>query len=377
MNGDIGLALRCAPVAEMDRVTMSRMMWIRGAILVVCAIFPLACDGRSENSREAQRAFWSQQVNRERVEKFVYANAIFTLFHELGHFIFDQYGVPIGGREEDAADRLAVVMMTPPAAAGNPEAESIASPAATDLVWVAHWWIEQGKLRPQERQSIPWYDEHGVDERRGYQVLCLLYGSNPARYDLVAREFGLPADQRKKCVPESARNQASWNALIGAHVADDAELAANRTRFAEWMGRGPERKPGSLAARILEDRSAKVPVPTFMRIFTYDPAPERVQGLSLEDAALVWDSKGFLQRREMLERVVDEMLSLKIPAGQSLPHVAARQCGGEANAAYTVDIDRAQRRQTVFICYPLVDRFASSARNLLWTLEQTKNSGGQ
>jgi hypothetical protein len=344
--------------------------WLVSGLLAVAAC---ACgESPDEATFAAKRAFWTEPMNRERVDNFVYANTLFTMFHELGHFIFEQYGVPIGGREEDAADRLAVVMMTPPVAAGDPEAESISSPAATQLVWVAYWWIEQGKVGPQERQKIAWYGEHGIDEQRGYQVLCLLYGSNPTRYDLVARQFGLPDDRRKGCVAEAARNQASWSALIGAHVADDAELAANRARFAEEMGRGPARKPGSLATRILEGSSAG-PVPTFMRIFTYEAAPAPIPSLSFEDAALVWDSKSFLQRREMLEKVVDEMLHLKIPAGQSLPHVSARQCNGEANAAYTVSMERGQPVQDVFICYPMVESFATSGRELLWRIEHAKN----
>src|SRR3546814_15326340 len=44
---------------------------------------------------------------------FVLGNTIFTLFHELGHALVDKLEIPVLGREEDAVDALAVLLMLP------------------------------------------------------------------------------------------------------------------------------------------------------------------------------------------------------------------------------------------------------------------------
>ena len=39
--------------------------------------------------------------------------ALFVVFHEFGHLLFDVYRIPIFGREEDAADNVATYLMLP------------------------------------------------------------------------------------------------------------------------------------------------------------------------------------------------------------------------------------------------------------------------
>jgi hypothetical protein len=358
------------------------MMWKCRVIVVVLAMVGIAChgEGRRQEQLEARNAFWSQQVNRERVEQFAYANAKFALIHELAHFIFDEYKIPIEDPEndEDEADLFAIRLMTPPpTSVSHVGAESTSSPTASDLVWVAYWWTEQGRLRIQNRVPIRWNGKHRPSEERGYQIVCLLYGSNPARFEELAGEFGLPQARRDACVGEAANNTARWNALLGTYQASPAEVAANRVRYAESIGAVADRAPGSLAKRRLENPSApSVPIPSMARMFSYDDyvSPEAMVSLANRESVLFWDSKLFLQRRQMLEAVVDDMLALKIPAGKTLPSVKARSCDGEGNAGYAITVRNGRSFPEIFICYPLVDSFAWSARNLFWAVEQAKTS---
>jgi len=344
------------------------------AAIIVVALGAMACERWSSDSREAQRAFWSQQVNRERVERFAYANARFALLHELAHFIFNEYRVPIGDDqdEEDAADRFAVRVMTPePSPLSALAVESMNSPTASDLAWVAYWWIEQGRLRVENRVAIPWNAEHRPSEARGYQVLCLLYGSSPTRFSGLADELRLPQAGRNSCVDDAARNKARWNTLMGNYMADPAERAANRARYADMLKPVSDRPAGSLATAVAGNRSIEIPMMPFMRMFSYEPYVSPEQTI-LGDPTLFWDSKAFLARQQMLEAVVDDMLALSIPAGSALPRIVATGCNGEGNAKYVVWRQDEHSLQTIYICYPLVDNFAWSARNLFWAVEQAK-----
>jgi hypothetical protein len=361
----------------MERPAVRRMIWGCRVIVVVLAMVAIAChgEGRRQEQREAQNAFWSQQVNRERVEQFAYANARFALLHELAHFVFNEYQVPIEepDKEEDEADRFAIRLMAPSPTSVSPAGgESTSSPTASELVWVAYWWIEQGRLRVQNRIPIPWNAVHRPSEERGYQMLCLLYGSNPARFEELATEFGLAQERRQTCVGEAASNTARWKALLGAYQADPAERAANRARYASSIKSATDGAPGSLASRVL--KKAPVPTPVSMRMFSYEPYESPEALASLDQPTLFWDSQAFLERRHMLEAVVDDMLALKIPANKTLPHVAAMGCEGEGNAHYG-NVERSGGPvQMIYICYPLVDSFAWSARNLFWADEQAKTS---
>jgi hypothetical protein len=55
-------------------------------------------------------------MSREQTEEaqlFILGNTVFTLHHELGHALIDQLDLPVLGREEDAVDHLATIMMLP------------------------------------------------------------------------------------------------------------------------------------------------------------------------------------------------------------------------------------------------------------------------
>ena len=70
------------------------------AAILICLASPV--DARQLSAEE-----------REEADLFVLGNTVFILYHELGHALIDQLGLPVLGREEDAADNLASIMMIP------------------------------------------------------------------------------------------------------------------------------------------------------------------------------------------------------------------------------------------------------------------------
>lgn len=141
------------------------------------------------------------------LQQFVKGTLRFVLLHELGHGLVDLYEIPVLGREEDAADRFATWWLSPD---GKED--------GTDAIAAVEWWLASAKANGQKREELAWWDEHGIDEQRGYQIACLLYGADPETMGPLAGRLGLPKARRDSCVPEAARNAASWRAHLNGQA---------------------------------------------------------------------------------------------------------------------------------------------------------------
>jgi hypothetical protein len=139
----------------------------------------------------------------EEADLFAEGNLYFLAYHELGHAVIAEFGLPVTGREEDAVDRLATWMMTP----YKEEEEAPEYLMAAITGWFA--MAERDADAP-----IVWWDEHGTSEQRGYQVACLLYGSDPPQFKEVADALELPEERRESCAEEYKQNDATWAKLV-------------------------------------------------------------------------------------------------------------------------------------------------------------------
>lgn len=147
------------------------------------------------------------------LQQFVHGTLRFVLLHEMGHGLVDLYAIPVLGREEDAADRFATWWLSPD---GQED--------GTDAIAAVEWWLASAKASGQTREQLEWWDEHGIDEQRGYQIVCLLYGSDPQTMGPLAARMGLPEERQQSCIPEAARNAASWS----AHLSDKTARLVQR-----------------------------------------------------------------------------------------------------------------------------------------------------
>jgi hypothetical protein len=149
---------------------------------------------------------------------FVEGNLHFIAYHELGHAMISEFKIPVLGREEDAVDRLAIWMMTPQEKEVEPQYLKAA---------IAGWFTTASQVPLSE---IAWWDEHGTDQQRGYQIACLLYGSNPDVYKSIADAVDLPDDRRETCEFESKANDESWEAVQEPHFRDKAKPATGTAK---------------------------------------------------------------------------------------------------------------------------------------------------
>jgi hypothetical protein len=131
---------------------------------------------------------------------------LFTLYHELGHALIDVWDLPITGREEDAVDQLATIILLE---AGE-EGETAALNGASSF------WGEDDEEAEAEDPSF--WDEHSVGEQRFYNIVCWSYGKNPQGMSYVIEDEWLPEARAAGCPEEYARMAKGWDALLSPHV---------------------------------------------------------------------------------------------------------------------------------------------------------------
>jgi hypothetical protein len=153
-----------------------------------------------------QRNFPALRTNSNELGRELAAVDGFILLHELGHALIDVFGLPVLGREEDAADSVATVFLTGSVKNG--------SEYAFDAARFFH------ALSSRQRQLAPsdYWDAHSLDQQRAYSIVCWIAGSSPASMRDVSALGLLPASRLVSCPSEYQRTVQSWVTLLRPHV---------------------------------------------------------------------------------------------------------------------------------------------------------------
>lgn len=129
---------------------------------------------------------------------------MFTFFHEMGHALIHIYDLPITGREEDAVDQLAALILLQ----GGEEGENAAIDGANSFV----------SDQEEEMDDLAFWDEHSLDDQRFYNILCWIYGKDPEGYEYFVEDETLPANRAARCPAEYNRLSRSWESLLDPYV---------------------------------------------------------------------------------------------------------------------------------------------------------------
>ncbi|WP_260260460.1 DUF4344 domain-containing metallopeptidase [Vibrio intestinalis] len=125
-----------------------------------------------------------------------------TLLHEAGHAYIADQDIPILGKEEDAVDNFAAVMMIEYVEDGDDAAIS-----AADM------FAFESDDRPDYYDFGEYIDEHSFDLQRYFSTLCLVYGSNPEKHsDLLDEvENDYLSDRKEFCEFQYPSISQSWH----------------------------------------------------------------------------------------------------------------------------------------------------------------------
>ena len=133
----------------------------------------------------------------------VMSSLMFVFLHELGHGLISMYKLPAVGREEDAADQLAGLVLI---ATGDSGLE------------IAMRGAQFFRLLALSGAKTPFFDEHSLDAQRYYNVLCMVYGSNPDRLGALVGDDKLPASRARRCPKEYGKIHSAWSNLLSPHM---------------------------------------------------------------------------------------------------------------------------------------------------------------
>jgi len=140
--------------------------------------------------------------------EFVTGNVLFVLGHETAHALIAEFGIPVLGREEDAADALATIISL-----------KMSSAFADRVVYNAArgWFLSDQRDR---KQGIPnkFYDEHGMDLQRAYNIVCLMVGGWPDKFEQLANEVKLPDERQATCQGDFSNASWSWQQALKPHL---------------------------------------------------------------------------------------------------------------------------------------------------------------
>ena len=121
-------------------------------------------------------------------DEAVYGALWAILFHESGHAIFDMLHAPVFGREEDAADQFAAYLALRFNDVNRPDI------ALSMIRGFGFFWYHNSDqvadanaptgatFEELKSRLISYSDEHGSNEQRFYNILCLAYGKDRDKY---------------------------------------------------------------------------------------------------------------------------------------------------------------------------------------------------
>ena len=129
-----------------------------------------------------------------------------VFLHEVGHAVFDYLGVPVLGREEDAADQFAAYVLLQ-------FAKSDARRLIAGVAYTEH--VEASK--PSTKKN-PFADEHGLPAQRFYNVLCIAYGADAKLFADVVEKGYLPKERAEGCTDEYEQVARAMTKLIRPYI---------------------------------------------------------------------------------------------------------------------------------------------------------------
>lgn len=152
------------------------------------------------------RGFAKEYQDKADAAQAVEDSRIFVFYHELGHALIDIYDLPVTGREEDAVDQLAALIV----ADGSEEgAASVFNGAVAFTV-----------LDGDELHESAFWGEHSMGIQRFYNIICMLYGQDPESHKDLVNEEILPPARAQRCPSEYQRIEKAWGTLLSPHMKD-------------------------------------------------------------------------------------------------------------------------------------------------------------
>ncbi len=145
--------------------------------------------------------------------------AIFFMLHESGHAVFDLLKVPIMGKEEDAADTFASLVILR------------MGPEFSLRLLRGTAWAFARDAKSRKVDDSDFADIHGLDSQRYFNLLCLAYGSDKATFADAIKVGKLPPERATWCGIEYKQARYAMQKLVLPSV-DQEQFEYVRMKYA-------------------------------------------------------------------------------------------------------------------------------------------------
>jgi hypothetical protein len=145
---------------------------------------------------------------RQKLAEFVSGNILFVICHEVAHAAMTQMKLPVLGRAEDAADSFATLRLI---RIGSAFSRRVLAEATKG-------WFLSARRDQETGDKVVYYDEHGLDQQRAYQIVCLMVGSDKNKFKDLASEAKLPEDRQDSCAEDYRDALYAWDLLLKPHL---------------------------------------------------------------------------------------------------------------------------------------------------------------
>ena len=194
------------------------------------------------------------ELTREQVQTadaFALNNTWFVLYHELGHMLVDQLGLPVLGREEDAVDNIATYSLL---AWGQDDADQALKDASYG------WYLSD--LRYDSFVTSDFYDEHSLDLQRAYAITCLMVGYDRKKFRDAADYMEMDIGRQKRCADDFAQVEQSLHSLLSPYIGQNQPIKVVYDKGGDEFG-WAERilKRSKILERTAEDISTSFALP--------------------------------------------------------------------------------------------------------------------
>jgi len=144
-----------------------------------------------------------------------------TVLHETARAMFEILEVPIWGREQDAADRLAALIMVQ---FGEDVARVTIEGTADLFIWSDKKWTGSDFSEPASPQA-----------QRFFNYVCIAYAAAPLQFGELVKKGILPKGRAQRCEGEYEQIRKAFNLRIMPYVDPEALVRLRATSWLIWQ----------------------------------------------------------------------------------------------------------------------------------------------
>jgi hypothetical protein len=85
------------------------------------------------------------------------------------------------------------------------------------LIEAAKGWVLSAARDKKAKEPLAFYDEHGLDLQRAYNVVCFMVGADPEKFKPLATVAKLPEERLGPCKREYKTTAWSWEEVLKPH----------------------------------------------------------------------------------------------------------------------------------------------------------------